>query len=154
MNTHPQTIFSYNLGHSWFPKIRAQTLTALRVTMWPEISGSEHFPYNLYHNFLFGISFNPVKNPGVLYIFILSNYIRNEHEKEDLNLIEKAIFALFIFYSLKRKDGWKQTMSTFLSSQIHLKNIRIEKWFTISGGKNWFSCFLLTQLPQITTALQ
>ena len=77
-----------------------------------------------------------MKNPGVLYIFILSNYIRNEHEKEDLNLIEKAIFALFIFYSLKRKDGWKQTMSTFLSSQIHLKNIRIEKWFTISGGKN------------------
>lgn len=24
---------------------------------------------------------------------------------------------------------------TFLSSQIHLKNMRIENWFTISGGK-------------------
>lgn len=32
-------------------------------------------------------------------------------------------------------------MSTFLSSQIHLKNIRIEKWFTISGGKKLIFLF-------------
>lgn len=66
---------------------------------------------------------------------ILSNCIRSNDEKEDFNLI--AIFMLFIFYSLK-KGRWldtNYTEKTFASPQTHLKNIKIEKWFTMNGKK-------------------